>query len=253
MIKRWINYFTSLLLVLVVGNAYGQENASNPLAAVNNTDLRAQFFDLGGAYLNEYRVDGAYMVAPKLKLKYELNYWDTDLTGFKENGFESFHLMPIYFPLQGKWGTWKYKMSVGLEWILDFNHRSTGCAENPILCPPYGAGSDQLAPFVGLSLVTPKGTVLIPLVQQFFSYNGPTVNITAMRLIAIQPLPKSFWGKLDFIVPFNWENNITPATAEIQLGKMFSSSFGTYVDGLIGIGNDKPYEWGIGIGVRFNY
>ena len=119
--------------------------------------------------------------------------------------------------------------------------------------PPYGGRSDQLAPFVGLSLVTPKGTVLIPLVQQFFSYNGPTVNITAMRLIAIQPLPKSFWGKLDFIVPFNWENNTTPSTAEIQLGKMFSPSFGTYVDGLFGIGNDKPYEWGIGIGVRFNY
>ena len=241
-------------MVLVGGKAYSQENASNPLAAVNNFDLGGQFFDLGDdAYLNEYRVDGAYMVMPKLKIKYELDYWNTDLTGFNENGLESFRLKPIYFPLSGEWGKWKYKLAVGIEWIIDFNHRSAGCSENPMLCPPYGAGSDQLGPFAGLSFVAPNGTVLIPLVQQYFSYNGPTVNITAFRLIAIQPLPKNFWGKLDIIVPIDWENNITPSTAEIQLGKMFSPSFGTFVDGLIGIGNDKPFDWGVGIGVRFNY
>jgi hypothetical protein len=34
---------------------------------------------------------------------------------------------------------------------------------------------------------------------------------------------------------------------------MFSPSFGTYVEGLFGIGGDKPYEWGVGVGVRVNY
>jgi hypothetical protein len=77
--------------------------------------------------------------------------------------------------------------------------------------------------------------------------------MTAMRLIAIQSLPKGFWGKLDAIVPIDWENGVVPATAEVQLGKMFSSSIGTYVDGMFGVGGDKPYNWGIGLGVRFNY
>ena len=36
----------ALVLMLVTGTtyAYGEENASNPLASVNNTDLRWQYF-----------------------------------------------------------------------------------------------------------------------------------------------------------------------------------------------------------------
>jgi len=80
------------------------------------------------------------------------------------------------------------------------------------------------------------------------------VSTTAFRLIAIQSFPNNFWGKLDGIVPVEWENdNALPATAEVQLGKMFASWFGTYVDGLFGIGGDRPYDWGVGVGVRFNY
>jgi hypothetical protein len=29
-------------------------------------------------------------------------------------------------------------------------------------------------------------------------------------------------------------------------------SFGVYADGLLGIGGDRPYDWGVGVGVRFN-
>jgi hypothetical protein len=48
-------------------------------------------------------------------------------------------------------------------------------------------------------------------------------------------------------VPIDWENDVVPATAEVQLGKMFSSSIGTYVDSMFGVGGDKPYNWGIGL------
>jgi hypothetical protein len=252
--KDRTNYFLVFIMVQLTVQGYTQENASNPLAAVSNTDLRYQFYDLGDANLNEYFIDGAYMATPKLKLKYELHYWNSDLSGSWQSGFQSIHFKPVYFPLQGKWGSWKYKLAVGVEWILEFNAPITqGCPEYPISCLPGFTGSDQIAPFVGLSLVTPKGTLLIPLVQQFISYNGTKVNMTAMRLIAIQSLPKGFWGKLDAIVPIDWENDVVPATAEVQLGKMFSSSIGTYVDGMFGVGGDKPYNWGIGLGVRFNY
>ena len=241
--KTRLSYLTSLMLFLASCQAYAQENASNPLAAVNNTDLRIQFFDLDGSNRNDYWVDGAYMLSPKLKVKYELHYWDTDVTGSSESGFEEFRLKPIYFPLQGEWGSWKYKVAVGAEWVVEFGNEEKG----------IGTGSDEIAPLVGLALV--KGnTVLVPLVQHFVSYDGPDVNTTAFRVIAIQSLPNGFWGKLDTIVPVEWENdNAVPATGEVQLGKMFSPSFGTYVDVLIGIGGDKPYEWGVGVGVRFNY
>ena len=48
--------------------------------------------------------------------------------------------------------------------------------------------------------------------------------MTAARLIAIQSLANNYWGKLDLIIPVDWENDkAIPATAEVQLGKMFSS------------------------------
>ena len=41
-------YVVALMLAIGTTSAYGEENASNPLAAVSNTDLRAQYFDLDG-------------------------------------------------------------------------------------------------------------------------------------------------------------------------------------------------------------
>jgi hypothetical protein len=236
-------WFVSIFFAIVAVTPAFSENASNPLAAVNNTDLRIQHFDLDDSDRNDYIVEGSYMLNPKLKLKYELHYWDTDVTGVGENDFESFHLKPIYFPTEGKLGAWNYRTAIGAEWIAGFGNEDKG----------IGTGSDQIAPLAGLALV--KGdTVLVPLVQHFISYDGPDVNTTAFRLIAIQSLPNNFWGKLDAKVPVDWEHdNAIPATAEVQLGKMFTSSFGLYVDGLVGLGGDKLYDWGVGLGMRFNY
>jgi hypothetical protein len=102
---------TILALLISIGatSAYGEENASNPLAAVSNTDLRAQYFDLDGPERRDYWVDGASMLTTNLKLKYEFHYWDTDVTGSSESDWESLHLKPIYFPesMVGKLGSWK--------------------------------------------------------------------------------------------------------------------------------------------------
>ena len=160
-----------LILAFASGAALAQENASNPLAAVNNTDARFQYFDLG-ASSDRYDLwaDGAYMLMPKLKLKYELHYWNTDVTGTRESGFETLHLKPIYFPTAGEWGSWNYKLAVGAEWIVGFGNEDDG----------IGTGSDQIAPLVGLALV--KGnTVLVPLLQHFVEYDGPEVNQTALH------------------------------------------------------------------------
>ena len=164
------------------------------------------------------------------------------MTGSSESDWESLHLKPIYFPKQGEWGAWKYKLAIGVEWILDFGNEDKG----------IGSGSDQIAPLVGVALVR-GGTVLVPIVQHFVDYNGEDVNQTSVRLIAIQSLPNKFWGKLDAKVPFDWENDKVPASAEVQLGKMWIPSFGTYIDGLLGIGGDRSYDWGIGLGLRFVY
>ena len=243
---------TILTLIMIAGfsNAYGEdygeENASNPLAAVTNIDLRAQYFDLGGSVRRDYYVDGGGMATPNLKIKYELHYWNTDVTGSGENDWESLHLKPIYLPesMTGKFGEWQYKLAVGGEVIVDFGNDDQG----------IGSGSDQVAPMLGLAL-SKGNTSLIPLVQHFTEYSGPDVNTTAFRLIALQAFPNhQMWVKLDSKILVDWENdNETPTSIEAQLGKNYSPAFGAYIDGLFGVGGDRAYDWGVGIGLRLNY
>ena len=66
-------YFLAFGLTLVTGIAAAEENASNPLAAVNNVDLRWQYTSADAGDKHDVFVDGAYMLMPKLKLKYELH------------------------------------------------------------------------------------------------------------------------------------------------------------------------------------
>ena len=85
MIKK---YFLALGLTLLTGMASADENASNPLASVNNVDTRWQWTSTGSSYKHDVFVDGSAMLLPVLKLKYELHYNATDVSGSDENDFE---------------------------------------------------------------------------------------------------------------------------------------------------------------------
>ena len=224
------------------------ENASNPLAKVKNTDLRYQYLDAEGGHINDAFVDGAFMANDKLKIKYELHFWETDLSGSSESGIESSTLKAIYFPHEAKVEDRSfagYRLAVGLDWIVDLSDDDDEA---------IGSGSDVLAPFAGIALGYESGLTLIPLVQYFTEYSGDAVSQTAVRMIALQPLADKKWLKLDAKVPFDHENDdAIPATVEFQLGKTFREGLGAYTDLLVGVGGDRPYDWGLGVGVRFSY
>ncbi|WP_299354801.1 hypothetical protein [uncultured Shimia sp.] len=223
------------------------ENASNPLAAVNNTDFRYQFYDLGGGFdQQDAIIDGAYMLRPNLKFKYEAHYYSTDVSGTRENELSRINLKGIYFPSEKKLNeTWGVRTAVGLEWILDFGDPAKGT----------GLGSDQIAPFGGLAFANLNtGLTLIPLIQHYESYNGPTdVSQTAIRLIALQPFGEVYWAKLDLKLPYDWTNDVWPASAEVQLGKNLNDKIAIYGDLFVGLGRDRLYDYGIGVGLRFKY
>ena len=242
----WKRAIALAALFVVSSPCFAEENASNPLAKIKYTDVRAQYFDNpDGSYTWDFWLaDGAFMATDKLKIKYELHYWKTDITGSSESDFESLHLKPIYFPKSGTLGSWNYSLALGVEWIKDFRNTDKG----------IGFGGDQIAPLVGLALNNDSGWSLIPLIQQFVSYKGDDINTTATRLIAIKSLPKRVWMKYDLIVPIDWENdNAIPATVEVQLGKMINKNFGLYAEVGAGLGSDRPYDWGAGVGARFMY
>lgn len=245
-----IRQFGGLLTILATFSAISlqaEENASNPLASVNNTDFRYQFYDLGGsANQQDAIIDGAYMVRPDLKFKYEFHYQSSDISGSQINEFSRVNLKAIYFPSQRMVNdTWGMKVAVGLEWILDFGSLASGT----------GTGSDQIAPFGGLAFSNGKtGLTLIPLLQHYESYNGPTdISQTAMRLIALQPFGEGYWAKLDLKVPYDWNNDLWPASAELQIGKNLRPGLAIYGDLFAGLGNDRLYDKGVGIGLRLNY
>ena len=244
---RILRFLAALLTSLTAHQTFAEENASNPLAAVNNTDLRYQFIDLGGsADKQDAFIDGSYMIRPTLKLKYELHYNSTDVTGSRKDGFEKINLKAILFPYQTKLNeTWGIRTAVGLEWIYDDGDTDKG----------IGTGSDQLAPLAGVAFANlDTGLTLIPLVQHFESYNGDTdISQTAMRLIALQPFGQGWWAKADLKVPYDWENSAWPASAEIQIGKNLNGKIALYSDLLLGIGEDRTFDQGIGVGLRFKY
>lgn len=170
------------------GGVHAGENASNPLAAVNNTDIRYQSFDMSGSDRADMFIDGAVMLNPDLKLKYELHYNSTDITGTSYSGFEKAVLKAIYFPSESQINeNWGVRTAVGLERTLDLGDPAEG----------IGSGADTLAPFGGAAFANPKtGLTLIPLLQHFESYNG-TVDVrkTAARLIALKPFAEDYLGQ----------------------------------------------------------
>ena len=235
-----------LLLFSAAGFAgeYVEENASDPLAKVRNTDLRWQYFDLDENHINDAFIDGAFMANDNFKIKYEVHYWETDLSGSSQQNLESTTLKAIYFPKDIKGDGKNYRVAAGVDWIVDHGDEDKA----------IGSGSDQIGPFLGLAIAYESGLSVIPLVQHFVSYSGDDVSTTAFRVIMMQPLPKKSWLKLDAKVPIDWENdNAIPATAELQLGRTFSKGFGAYADLLAGLGSDRPYDWGLGVGLRFSY
>lgn len=236
-----------LTLFAAAGQSQAGENASNPLAAVNNIDLRWQYSSLvGGEYLHTMFIDGAYMLTPKLKLKYELHYNVTNATGVRQNDFEKLVIKPIYFPYQKKLsGTWAMKAAAGVDFIIEFGNQAKG----------IGVGASQIGPFGGFAFSNLQtGFTIIPLVQHFTAVSGPTaVNTTAARIIALQPFGDGYWVKGDVIIPYDWERRIWPSTAEVQLGKNVTKSTAIYLDSRFGIGSARPYDVGLGLGVRFNY
>ena len=219
--------------------------ASNPLSSASNLDFRLDYFDLDGSKDRiDISVRGATLLHPKVKLAFEVHYWSTDITGTTEDDWERVVIRPIYFikdvKLSDRWGM---RLATGVEFSFDAGNADKG----------IGSGSDQIAPLFGIAFNNrDSGLTLIPFVQQFLSYDGPSVNITAFRLIALQPLPDSMWLRLDTKLPFDWENDTVPASFEVELGKMFEG-WGVYGTGFVGIGGDRLYDWGVGAGVRFSF
>jgi hypothetical protein len=186
------------------------------------------------------------MARDNLKIKYVLHYNRISSDVTSADGLEKAILKAIYFPTEGQLNeTWGYRLALGLDWIIEGDNYDDG----------IGVGADQLGPFAGFAFGNSEtGLTLIPLIQHFASYSGPTdVSQTAMRLIALKPFAADYWAKLDLKIPYDWKSETWPSTAELQIGYNVNERVAVYGDALVGLGGDRPFDQGIGVGLRFKY
>lgn len=223
----------------------GGADGSNPLAAVNKLDLIWTLTGAGAAKTHDLSAEGAFMLSPKLKLIYDVHYFYTDVTGSDEDDWESIRVKPIYFPHDEKLNDeWMMRVAIGAEYIHSFDNVDQG----------IGIDSDIIAPLFGIAFAKPsEGLTFIPLVQHFLSVEGTSVNTTGFRLIVIKALPDGYWLKLDGKITADWHHDTTPVDGEIEFGKMLNPNFGLFGKALVGVGNDRLFDWGVAAGVRFTF
>jgi hypothetical protein len=219
---------------------------SNPLSSTTKLDIEWNFTRGDGVEDHDMAAKLSAMVHPRWKLNIEAHYLSTDVTGSRENDWQTLSIKPIYFVTDFAAGdAWKGRLAVGAEWVIDADNEDKG----------IGTGSDLVAPLVGLAFARPKsGTVLIPLVQHFHSYNGDAdIDVSVFRFIALQVLPGGWWSKADIKIPYDWENERWPVNGEVELGTMLTKRMGLYAKGLAGVGGHRPFDWGVTAGVRVNF
>jgi hypothetical protein len=87
-LRRVVFLFVANVAIIAGQVSASAENAFNPLAAVNSTDLRLQPTTSNSRDKVDLCIDGRYMLTPKHRLKYELHYNFTDITRTDQSGLE---------------------------------------------------------------------------------------------------------------------------------------------------------------------
>jgi len=225
-------------------------DASDPTAAVSYVDLRLQTFDLfDSAERDRYALEGAYVAGEVHKLSYQVNYWDTDVSGEDESGLESLRAQYMHIQSRERRNGFAYRLVVGAELILDQGDLDDG----------IGSGTDQVAPLIGAGWNFSENNSLATLLQHFYSVSeeddADRVRTTMPRLIWMYHFADiDGWLKVDNQLYLDHEDGHRSSNViEIQLGKMFMPGIGGYVEYLTNNAGAKIYDDGWGLGLRMAF
>lgn len=222
------------------------ENASNPLSIVNYTDVRYHYQTGDIEDKNRIFIDGALIATPKLKIKYDLSYSQTNRSGEDEADFEDFSIRPTYFGFDGKLSEkWYFRSAVGFEWTYDFGNDDKG----------IGTGSDSIGPLIGIGLANLEtGYTAAATLQHIRSYNGSSdINASSLSITGVRQFRKAGWISSNIVITRDWEYEAWRSSLSLQAGYSFARGKAIYVDGMAGIGADRLFDVGAGLGLRFYY
>jgi len=123
-----------------------------------------------------------------------------------------------------------------------------------------GRGKWIVAPIVTKAFFLTKDLIFAPTYQHNISFAGDSdrkrVNESVLDFYFVMTAEdKRSWFIADPTVVVDWENETNiPATLEVEYGRVVGSLFGgaasLYVRPGVGIGQDRPYDWNIEIGLK---
>jgi len=222
------------------------ENASNPLSIVNYTDVRYQHHTGDIEDVNRLFIEGALVATPRLKIIYDLSYSQTDRSGEDEADFETLGISPVYFGFDGKLSEkWYFRSNFGFDWTYDFGNDDKG----------IGSGADTIGPRIGIGLANLESEVTAGVILQHTqSYNGNSdIEATTLSITTVRQFRKAGWISSNVVVIRDWEYNAWRSSFSFQAGYGFDNGKAIYVNGMAGIGRDRLFDVGAGLGLRFYY
>jgi hypothetical protein len=221
-------------------------NASNPLSLVNFTDVKYQYQTGDIEDVNRLFIEGALVPTSRLKIIYDLSYNQTDRSGEDEADFETLGISPVYFGFDGKLSEkWYFRSNFGFDWTYDFGHDDKG----------IGSGADTIGPRIGFGLANLESEVTAAAVLQHTqSYNGSSdIEATTLSITTVRQFRKAGWISSNVVIIRDWEYNAWRSSFSLQAGYGFGNGKAIYVNGMAGLGRDRLFDVGAGLGLRFNY
>jgi hypothetical protein len=117
-----------------------------------------------------------------------------------------------------------------------------------------------VSPLVTYAIFLNKNMIFAPTYQHNFSVAGEDnrkdVNETVLDFYFVYTADdKQSWITVDPALGIDWEGDEdTPFSVEVQfgrrLGTLWGGAFNGYIQPGVGIGNDRPYDWNIEIGIN---
>ena len=222
------------------------ENASNPLSIVNFTDVRYHYQTSDIEDKNRLFIEGALVATSRLKIIYDISYSQTDRSGEDEADFETLAISPVYYGFDGKLSEkWYFRSNFGFDWTYDFGNEDKG----------IGSGADSIGPRIGFGLTNLESAVTVAaILQHTQSYNGSSdIEASTLSITSIRQFRKAGWISSNVVIIRDWEYNAWRSSLSLQAGYSFDNGKAIYVNGMAGIGRDRLFDVGAGLGLRFYY
>jgi hypothetical protein len=229
------------------GDASEDKSGTDPTKFLRSVRLTYEYAQTpGDASVNTIAL--AYVqpfAGQAMNLRFKLPVIATDLSGEQEWGLGDFSVRY----------NWLAEITPAHAWLLGAELTADTATEDAM-----GRGKWILSPLATYAMFLSKSMIFAPTYQHNFSVAGDDARKDVHESVfdfyfVYTAEDKQSWVTVDPTLGVDWEGDQdTPFTIEVQLGRrlgtLWGGAFNAYIQPGAGIGQDRPYDWNIEIGVN---